>query len=283
MYSKLNQYFTTRKFSSSLVLNLTLLLATPLFTIILMTTFESKFNSGVLKSKDGSANGSYELLQASLVNPGQAMNDLSLQNLMPNISDFNLERINHSLVKKDLRISHQKNKIVKLESISLILCGLTLISVFTAALMFRKHHRLITGLKKHGLPLLKDSPEMTTELLLSHAPKTESCLSQHEMNKMLVTALLEAVNIWITINDQSLVEFAYQSKIWTITNDSGTLRVRSLERYLSIDKIPKNPRWKNVTKSIQYVLSTLDNEDYRYLKLNEISEDLTLKLEKFYG
>lgn len=285
MYSKLNHYFTTRKFTSSFVLNVMLLMSTSLCSLLIVAVQESKFNSRKVQSNFNSTTESFDFIQASLIENRQPMNQLSLQNVMPTFTDLDIERFNHSLSKKNLRISHQKNKIVKLESISLILFGLTIISLFTAARMYRKHHKLISGLQKHGLPSLKESPDMAAELLINHVPTVETgiCLSQNDINQMLVSSLKEAVDIWLTANDQSLVEFAYQSQIWTITNDNGSLRVRSLERYLSIDKIPKNPRWKNVTKSIGFVLSTLDKDDHHYLKLNEMFHELSAKLESYYG
>ena len=262
-----------------------LLLATPLCTLFILAIQESKLNESEVNSSNRSASNTFDYVQLSVPNPVQPLNDFAGQDKPPTFSNLEVERINHSLIKKDLRISHQKYKIVKLEGISLILGLLTIISFFTAVLMYRKHHKLISGLRKHGLPFMKDAPEFATELLNRNVstPTVEVSLTQSDINNMLVSALQEAINIWSEENDLPLVEFAYQSQIWTITNDNGTLRVRSLERYLSFDKIPKNPRWKYVTKSIHFVLSTLEKDNHRYMKLEKILQDITVKLKKFYG
>jgi hypothetical protein len=48
---------------------------------------------------------------------------------------------------------------------------------------------------------------------------------------------------------------AEKSKLWTVSIDGGTLRTRSLDKYLSLEKIPLNPRWRNVAGTCHYILS----------------------------
>ena len=64
------------------------------------------------------------------------------------------------------------------------------------------------------------------------------------------------VNIWIKTTKTNKVEFAEKSKIWKINIDEGRLRTRSLDKYLSLKYLPKNPRLKIIIKTCHFLLSS---------------------------
>ena len=86
--------------------------------------------------------------------------------------------------------------------------------------------------------------------------------------------MIDAINIWEKSTQLNQIELAEQSKIWTVSIDNGTLRTRSLDKYLSIEKIPQNPRWRNVVKTCHFILSQdhLDGQDR--VQLNQHLEDI---------
>ncbi|MBU4009853.1 MAG: hypothetical protein KJ882_03730, partial [Proteobacteria bacterium] len=47
-----------------------------------------------------------------------------------------------------------------------------------------------------------------------------------------------------------------ESKIWRVYLDVGTYQTRTLDKYLDIDNLPNNPRWKDVEKTVKFVLQT---------------------------
>jgi hypothetical protein len=93
--------------------------------------------------------------------------------------------------------------------------------------------------------------ETTQKINVEH-----SCDSHKEaLTKALVETLIDAITIWEKTTNTSHIELAEQSKIWTVSIDNGTLRTRSLEKYLSLEKIPQNPRWRNVVQTGHFILS----------------------------
>jgi hypothetical protein len=63
------------------------------------------------------------------------------------------------------------------------------------------------------------------------------------------------LTIWEKVTLSNRVEFADQSKVWKINIDEGRLRTRSLDKYLSVNSIPKNPRVNQVIKSCHFMLT----------------------------
>jgi len=69
--------------------------------------------------------------------------------------------------------------------------------------------------------------------------------------------MIEAVSIWEKHTKTNRVELAEKSKLWTVSIDNGTLRTRSLDKYLSLEKIPLNPRWRNVAGTCHFILADM--------------------------
>lgn len=75
------------------------------------------------------------------------------------------------------------------------------------------------------------------------------------MRPLVVDVMELCVKTWIRITGSNKVEFAEQSQIWKVNIDSGRLRTRSLDKYLALNTLPKQPRLKNVIKSCHFMLS----------------------------
>ncbi|MRX27745.1 tetratricopeptide repeat protein [Kangiella sp. HZ709] len=75
------------------------------------------------------------------------------------------------------------------------------------------------------------------------------------LRPIIVDAMKLCVDSWIRVTQTNKVEFAEQSKIWKVNIDEGRLRTRSLDKYLSIKALPKQPRLKNVIKTCYFLLS----------------------------
>lgn len=65
---------------------------------------------------------------------------------------------------------------------------------------------------------------------------------------------------WQKITGESIIELAEKSRIWSVSIDNGRLRTRSMNRYLSIDKLPSNPRWRQVARTAYFVLSKVSHD-----------------------
>lgn len=73
--------------------------------------------------------------------------------------------------------------------------------------------------------------------------------------RALVELMLATVAAWERSTGRTRIDLAEASRIWRITIDEGRLRVRALERYLSLAKLPRRPRWREVLRTVYYVLT----------------------------
>lgn len=73
--------------------------------------------------------------------------------------------------------------------------------------------------------------------------------------RALVELMLAVVEAWERSTGQGRLELAEKSRIWRVTVDDGRLRARAMERYLSLSKLPRQPRWRDVLRSGYYVLA----------------------------
>ncbi len=94
--------------------------------------------------------------------------------------------------------------------------------------------------------------------------------------KLVVDCMNFCLDTWKKRTTTSKIEFADQSKIWKINIDDGRLRTRSLDKYFSIDSIPKNPRISQVIKSCHFMLTlqVLNNDERSKFEfyLNELEQ-----------
>jgi two-component system sensor histidine kinase ChiS len=70
----------------------------------------------------------------------------------------------------------------------------------------------------------------------------------------LVALMLAVVDAWEQATGSGRLELAEKSRIWRVYIDDGRLRARTMERYLSLSKLPRNPRWRDVLRSAYFVL-----------------------------
>jgi len=163
------------------------------------------------------------------------------------------QKIQQQLLNQELTNSRQQQKLHQLTNlvliVSLILISMTALMVFYQFKRKKEKQALMQSIRHHKQQLLifetghKDSLETPSE---SH---------KEALKKALVESLIDATTIWEKTTQSSLIELSEQSKIWTVSIDNGTLRTRSLEKYLSIEKIPDNPRWRNVVQTSHFILS----------------------------
>lgn len=176
------------------------------------------------------------------------------------------QKINQQLLNQELTNSRQQQKLHRLTNL-VLLVSLILISM-TAFMVFYQYRR-----KKEKQALMQSIKHHKQQLLVfetSHKAHLESSSENHKeaLKRALVESLIDATTIWEKTTQTSLIELAEQSKIWTVSIDNGTLRTRSLEKYLSLEKIPDNPRWRNVVQTNHFILSqdNLEKNDRQILE-----------------
>lgn len=85
--------------------------------------------------------------------------------------------------------------------------------------------------------------------------KATNVITKHDFKEALIKAMVEAVDIWNRHTGKNRIDLAEKSKVWAVTVDNGTLRTRSMDKYLSIKNIPANPRWRKVVRTCHFILS----------------------------
>ncbi|WP_188364202.1 tetratricopeptide repeat protein [Marinicella pacifica] len=176
------------------------------------------------------------------------------------------QKIQQQLLNQELTNSRQQQKLHHLTNMILI-AGMVLISM-AAFMIFYQYKRkkekqaLIQSIRYHKHQLLMFQTTQKPELTVSTENHKEA------LKKALVESLIDATIIWEKTTQTSQIELAEQSKIWTVSIDNGTLRARSLEKYLSLEKIPDNPRWRNVVQTNHFILSqdNLQKQDRQILE-----------------
>jgi two-component system, sensor histidine kinase ChiS len=85
-------------------------------------------------------------------------------------------------------------------------------------------------------------------------PPIEASDTRAAFRRLLVELMLALIDAWERSTGKNRIELAERSRIWSINIDDGRLRARAMERYLSLSKLPQNPRWRDVLRSAYYVM-----------------------------
>ena len=75
-----------------------------------------------------------------------------------------------------------------------------------------------------------------------------------ENRQQLVSMMKLALYIWEESPNRTRIDLAELSGVWRVTLDGGTPKTRTLNKYLSIETLPTNPRWRKVLQTVNYVL-----------------------------
>lgn len=86
-------------------------------------------------------------------------------------------------------------------------------------------------------------------------------VSELQYREALVKVMQDCHYYWQKVTGESIIDLAEKSRIWSVSIDNGRLRTRSMNRYLSIDKLPSNPRWRQVARTAYFVLSKVSSDD----------------------
>lgn len=85
--------------------------------------------------------------------------------------------------------------------------------------------------------------------------------SELQYREALVKVMQDCHYYWQKVTGESIIDLAEKSRIWSVSIDNGRLRTRSMNRYLSLDKLPSNPRWRQVARTAYFVLSKVSADD----------------------
>lgn len=76
-----------------------------------------------------------------------------------------------------------------------------------------------------------------------------------QFREQLVTLMQASLEAWERATRKTRIDLAEASGVWRITVDDGRLRVRAMDRYLSLEALPERPRWREVVRTAYFVLT----------------------------
>ncbi len=86
----------------------------------------------------------------------------------------------------------------------------------------------------------------------------EDSAGQDNLNEILVGLMNVSLRHWESNTGKTKVDLAEESRIWKAYLDRGTWKTRTLDKYLTLETLPKKPRWREVIRTANFVLSHCD-------------------------
>ena len=70
----------------------------------------------------------------------------------------------------------------------------------------------------------------------------------------IVEVMSLALDYWQKTKHKGKIELAEDSGLWRVYMDRSSLQTRTLDKYLLVETLPRNPRWRDVVRTAEYVL-----------------------------
>ena len=77
--------------------------------------------------------------------------------------------------------------------------------------------------------------------------------NEQRLKCLAAESLCFALSVWEKVSGKNKIALAEESGLWRVTNDSGTLKTRTLDKYLKVEMLPQNPRYKLIAKTLRYI------------------------------
>jgi predicted ATPase/signal transduction histidine kinase/CheY-like chemotaxis protein len=88
----------------------------------------------------------------------------------------------------------------------------------------------------------------------------------------LVGLMQQSLKYWEAATGLDKFDLAEQSGLWKVQIDQGSVRTRTLDKYLDKRQLTKNPRWKDVLKTARFVLENAPHLPGKKLELETETE-----------
>jgi len=72
--------------------------------------------------------------------------------------------------------------------------------------------------------------------------------------RALVDTMTLTLDYWQKARGKGKIELAEESGLWRVYMDRSSLQTRTLDKYLLVETLPRNPRWRDVVRTAEYVL-----------------------------
>ena len=73
--------------------------------------------------------------------------------------------------------------------------------------------------------------------------------------RAVLEVMTASLSLWAELTGKGRIELAERSGIWRVTLDKSSLQTRTLDKYLLMETLPSKPRWRDVVRTAEFVLS----------------------------
>ncbi|SDG52655.1 response regulator [Pelagibacterium luteolum] len=80
-----------------------------------------------------------------------------------------------------------------------------------------------------------------------------------DYREAIVAVMTQSIALWRKAKGGSKIDFAEQSGVWRVNLDRSSLQARTLDKYLLIETLPANPRWRDVIQTAEFVLGDIED------------------------
>jgi hypothetical protein len=88
-----------------------------------------------------------------------------------------------------------------------------------------------------------------------HGQQIDAHLEADEgFRRSIVEVMTLALDYWQKTKRKGKIELAEESGLWRVYMDRSSLQTRTLDKYLLVETLPRNPRWRDVVRTAEYVL-----------------------------
>ncbi|EKP0302358.1 response regulator [Aeromonas veronii] len=94
------------------------------------------------------------------------------------------------------------------------------------------------------------------------------------LRRALVETMQLTLDAWQQGTGKGKIVLAEKSKLWRVYMDRSSPQTRTLDKYLSLDTLPKSPRWKTVVATTEYVLGHCPLNDHQRQQLQHSAQTL---------
>ncbi|WP_429129567.1 response regulator [Aeromonas media] len=92
------------------------------------------------------------------------------------------------------------------------------------------------------------------------------------LRRALVDTMRLTLETWQQSTGKGKIVLAEKSKLWRVYMDRSSPQTRTLDKYLSLDTLPKAPRWKTVVASAEYVLKQCPLSEVQQQSLHQSTQ-----------
>ncbi|MFN4010012.1 MAG: response regulator [Pannonibacter sp.] len=101
---------------------------------------------------------------------------------------------------------------------------------------------------------VRDAVDSSLPALASPVADDIDVVNPDPYRAQIVTVMGEVLGLWKQLTGKGKVDFAEVSGIWRVSLDKSSLQTRTLDKYLMLETLPVNPRWRDVLRSADFLL-----------------------------